>query len=188
MQLYSAMVGNRAKLNPPAFARRNDLTLDAPAGIPVFYGTSHTGVFFRDNDQSGGPRVDLRRTKYKPICRPEPPWSDDSRFANFLLAINSSSRYFLVIFMQSYCGIFFLLMLGKVWKAAPAGFQLSDRLDSVTAIALSGGMTGSVNAKKLTVICLGKDMKLYLKEISQRSDGPSSLLPDDVITVGEHFF
>jgi polysaccharide export outer membrane protein len=81
-----------------------------------------------------------------------------------------------------------VMILGQVGKPGPIGFPASGRLDLVTAISMSGGLTPLANPKKVTINRKGKSTTVDYREISQRGDQPYMLQPDDVITVAERIF
>lgn len=81
-----------------------------------------------------------------------------------------------------------LTILGQVGRQGPLAFPVNGRLDLVAAIAMAGGLTDLANPKKITINRKGKIMMVDYKEISQRSDQPFLLQPDDIITVPERLF
>jgi len=79
-------------------------------------------------------------------------------------------------------------VLGQVRRNGPLAFPVDGKLDLVTAIAFSGGLTELANPKKVTINRKGKSILVNYTEISQRGDKPFLLQPGDIINVAERLF
>ena len=79
-------------------------------------------------------------------------------------------------------------VLGQVRRNGPIPFPVDGKLDLVTAIAFSGGLTELANPKKVTINRKGKTIQLDYREISERGDRPFMLEPGDIVNVAERLF